>query len=143
MRQVPQKAIELIRKFEGCKLKAYKCAAGKWTIGYGHTGKDVYEFLDITQDQAEIMLLQDAQEACDAVLRLVKVPLTDNELSALISLCFNIGMTNFKKSTLLRILNLGWYEQVPAQIMRWNKVNGEVLGGLSRRRAAESALWSK
>lgn len=78
-----------------------------------------------------------------AVSRLVKVPLNDNEFAALVSFVFNVGVGNFEKSDLLRLLNRGWYEQVPVQLNRWNKCNGHVLGGLARRRAAEGALWRK
>jgi lysozyme len=74
---------------------------------------------------------------------LVTVPLSDNQFSALVCFAFNVGVGNFESSTLLRLLNRGWYEQVPAQLMRWNRANGEVFGGLSRRRAAEARLWNK
>jgi lysozyme len=60
----------------------------------------------------------------------------------LVSFAFNVGIANFQQSTLLRLLNRGWYEQVPAQLMRWNRSRGEVLGGLTRRRAAEARLWN-
>lgn len=141
MRQVPESALSLIRKFEGCKLKAYRCPAGKWSIGYGST-KGVYEGQEITQDQAEIMLLQDAQEACDAVLKRVRVPLSDCELSALVSFVFNEGKGNFKKSELLKKLNEGHYDAVPFQLMRWRYCKGVELGGLVRRRRAEASLWN-
>lgn len=150
MRQVPQQALEIIKKFEGLKLKAYKDFGDKLTIGFGHTGKDVYECLEITKDQAEILLLNDAQKACNDVLSLVNVPLTDNELAALTSFCFNVGADidtddiaeGLGDSTLLKLLNAGHYDAVPAQLMRWRYCRGVELGGLVKRRRAEAALWN-
>ena len=78
-----------------------------------------------------------------AVQRLVTVSLNDNQFSALVSFTYNVGISNFERSTLLTLLNRGWYEQVPAQLMRWDRAaNGEALGGLARRRAAEARLWN-
>lgn len=141
MRMINQAGIELIKSFEGLRLKAYQCSANKWTIGYGHT-KGVYKGQEITLEQAEAFLLDDLQDAQRAVCSLVKVPLNDNEYAALVSFVFNVGSGNFERSTLLKMLNRGWYEQVPAQLTRWNKVNGSENGGLSRRRAAEGKLWN-
>jgi lysozyme len=76
------------------------------------------------------------------VQRLVTVPVNDNEFATLVSFAFNVGTGNLEQSTLLKLLNLGWYEQVPDQLMRCNRSGGEVLGSLSRRRAAECQLWN-
>lgn len=141
MRMVNQAGIELIKSFESLMLKAYVCPAGKLTIGWGHT-KGVYRGQEITLDQAEAFLLDDLQDAQSAVCGLVNVPLTDNEYAALVSLAFNIGVGQFKSSTLLKLLNKNMHDAVPAQLMRWNKVNGQELGGLSRRRKAEVKLWN-
>ena len=88
---VPAQAIAIIQKFEGLRLKAYRDGAGVLTYGFGHTGLDVAEGLEITLSQADYLLNLDAQKAMDAVLRHVKVPLNDNQLSALISFVFNVG----------------------------------------------------
>ena len=96
----------------------------------------------ITPDQAEQLLDDDLSIAERAVARLVQVPLTDNQFAALVSFVFNVGTSNFERSTLLQLLNRGWYEQVPAQLSRWNRASGELLGGLARRRAAEARLWN-
>jgi lysozyme len=139
-RRVNERGIAIIKEFEGLKLKAYRCPAMVWTIGYGHT-RTVRPEMEITKAEAEQLLRDDLRIAEKAISRLVDVPLGDNQFAALGSFVFNVGIRNFEKSTLLLLLNRGWYEQVPAQLMRWNRVKGEALGGLSRRRAAESKLW--
>jgi len=134
--------LALIKEFEGLNLKTYQCPARLPTIGYGHT-RLVEPGMVITQEQAEQFLRDDVRLAERAVLRLVQVPLSDNQFAALCCFIFNVGTRNFENSTLLRLLNRGWYEQVPAQLTRWNKVKGEAMGGLARRRAAEARLWNK
>ena len=133
--------ITIIKDFEGLHLTPYLDPAKIWTIGYGHT-RTVRSGLKITPDQADQMLDDDLRLIERAVQRLVAVPLNDNQFSALVSFAFNVGISNFEQSTLLKLLNRGWYEQVPAQLMRWNRAHGEILGGLSRRRAAEGRLWN-
>ncbi|NTU76220.1 MAG: lysozyme [Alphaproteobacteria bacterium] len=140
-RQVNSAGVALIKNFEGLHLAPYLCPGKIWTIGYGHT-RTVHANMKITPDQAEQLLEDDLRLVEKAVARLVKVPLTDNQFAALVSFSFNVGAANFERSTLLKLLNRGWYEQVPAQFMRWNRASGEVLGGLSRRRAAEARLWN-
>lgn len=140
-RPINRHGIELIKEFEGLRLVPYLCPARKWTIGYGHT-RTVRAGMKLTPAEAEQLLRDDLQLAARTVERLVQVPLNDNQFAALVSFVFNIGTSNFEQSTLLRLLNRGWYEQVPAQLSRWNKANGEVMGGLARRRAAEARLWS-
>ena len=132
--------LALIKKFEGCELKAYQCSAGVWTIGYGHT-KDVVEGMEITQEQAEQMLVDELHEYESYVNEYVTVALSQNQFDALVSWVYNLGPANLKASTMLKVLNSGQYEDVPAQIKRWNKAGGKVLEGLIRRREAESALF--
>lgn len=141
MRMINKAGIDLIKSFESLKLKAYVCPAGKLTIGWGHT-KGVYKGQEITLEQAEAFLLDDLQDAQRAVSGLVKVPLTDNEYAALVSFTFNVGVGQFRNSTLLKLLNKNMHDAIPAQLMRWNKVNGQEMGGLSRRRKAEVNLWN-
>lgn len=136
------KGLELIKDFEGLELNAYKCAAGVWTIGYGHT-KDVQEGMVISALKANEMLQNELVEYEGYVNVLVTVPLNQNQFDALVSWVYNLGSTNFQSSTLLKVINAGGEMLgVPAQIMRWNKANGRVLEGLTRRRQAEADLFS-
>ena len=137
---ISKEGIALIKKFEGCELEAYKCAAGVWTIGYGHT-KDVKDGDSITKEDAESMLVHELQEYCNAVDEAVKVDLDQNQFDALVSWTYNLGPNNLKSSTMLGVLNQGKYDEVPVQIKRWNKASGEVKQGLIRRREAESLLF--
>ena len=142
--EISQEGLSLIKKFEGCKLKSYKCAAGVWTIGYGSTN-GIEEGMEISQERADMLLLEDVEIFENAVNELVKVPLEQNQYDALVTWTFNLGPTNLKNSTLLKVLNDKNYEGVPEQIKRWNKatVDGErqVLEGLVRRREAEALLF--
>ena len=96
----------------------------------------------VSEKEAEILLKDDIKIFERAVNRLVTVPLTENQFSSLVCFTFNVGSKNLSTSALLTLLNRGWYEQVPAQLLRWNRAKGEVLGGLARRRAAEAKLWN-
>mgnify|MGYP003136316221 FL=1 len=126
---------------KGAKV-AYKCPAGVWTIGYGHI-KGVSEGMTITQEQAEQMLLDELIEYENYINELVTVPLSQNQFDALVSWVYNLGPANLKSSTLLKVLNSNDFEGVPAQIVRWNKANGKVLEGLTRRREAEAELFDE
>jgi lysozyme len=137
---ISQEGISLIKKFEGCELEAYKCAAGVWTIGYGHT-KDVKEGDSILKEDAESMLMHELQKYCNDVNIAVKVDLKQNEFDALVSWTYNLGLTNLNSSTMLRVLNEGKHNEVPAQIKRWNKASGQVKQGLVRRREAEALMF--
>jgi lysozyme len=137
---ISQEGISLIKKFEGCELEAYKCAAGVWTIGYGHT-KDVKEGDSILKEDAESMLMHELQEYCNNVDIAVKVDLKQNEFDALVSWTYNLGLTNLNSSTMLKVLNEGKHDEVPAQMKRWNKASGQVKQGLIRRREAEALMF--
>jgi lysozyme len=141
MRRINEAGIALLKEYEGLRLKPYLCPSRIWTVGYGHT-RNVRLGMTITPEEAEELLQEDLRGFERAVARLVQVPLTDNQFSALVCFTFNVGVGNFEDSTLLRLLNRGWYEQVPAQLSRWNRSRGEILGGLARRRAAEARLWN-
>lgn len=142
-RQISAEGLAHLKRWEGVKLTAYRDIAGVLTIGYGSTGPHVREGMTITETQAESLLLADLERFEAAVERLVKVPLSDERFAALVSLAFNIGEGAFAKSTLLKVLNAGRYDDVPAQIMRWNRVGKKVVDGLTNRRAAECGLWAK
>lgn len=135
-----QDGVDLIKHFEGCRLEAYLCPSNVWTIGYGHT-KGVKEGDVIDQEAAEAYLIEDLEEFERHVLRLVEIPLAQNQFDALVSWTFNLGPGNLKASTLLNRINYGPLSDVPFQIQRWTRSNGTVLAGLVKRRAAEAALW--
>ena len=132
--------LALIKKFEGLELEAYKCAAGVWTIGYGHT-KDVQAGDVWSESHADYMLEVELEEFEGYINDNVTVALSQNQFDALVSWVYNLGPANLKASTMLKVLNSGDYEGVPAQIKRWNKAGGKVLEGLIRRREAEALLF--
>ena len=118
------------------------CPAGKWTIGYGHTGNDVFRGLIITRTQAELLLKKDVAGAESDVLNQVKVKITQNQFDALVSWTYNLGGTNLSQSTMLKLLNNGDYDSVPCQMMRWVYAAGKRLNGLVKRRKAEGELFN-
>lgn len=132
----------LVKTFEGCKLTAYLCPAGVWTIGWGRT-TNVKRGDTCTQAQADAWLEQEYDAFERKVRSLVKVPLTANQMGALVSFAYNVGMGALGSSTLLRLLNAGQYDAAAKHFARWNKAGGRVLAGLTRRRAAEAALFAK
>lgn len=137
--------LPLIREFEGLKLNAYKCSAGVWTIGYGSTrglsGDKVRPDDTITTLQAEMLLELDLEPFYDRVLELVKVDLTQKQLTALVSLAYNIGLGNFKNSTLLRLLNKGDYTGASDEFPKWRRANGKIVQGLVNRRKKEQQIF--
>ena len=135
-----EKGLALIRQFEGLRLSAYRCAANVPTIGWGTT-KGVKMGMEITRDEADRLLCEDAQRFADHVKALVKVPLNQNQVDALISFVYNIGPSAFAKSTMLKLINQGLLEDAANQFLRWNRAGGEVLAGLTRRRMAERDLF--
>ena len=139
--EVDGEALRLTEASEGCLLTAYRDPVGVLTIGWGHTGHDVYEGMVITRAQAEELLRQDMIIAEMCVNHDVKVPLTQNQFDALVDLTFNIGGPNFANSTLLRKLNARDYVGAAAEFSRWNQSKGVVLEGLVERRAAEAELF--
>jgi len=137
---ISQNGLELIKHFEGCELEAYKCAAGVWTIGYGHI-KTAEEGMVISQSYADELLEGEIVEYEDYVNTAVTAPLSQDQFDALVSWTFNLGNGNLNASTMLKVLNRGEYEEVPNQMKRWNKAGGKVLEGLIRRREAEANLF--
>lgn len=132
----------LIKEFEGCELMAYQDGGGVWTIGFGHT-LGVKKGDLITMEGAHRYLEQDAMDSVDAVNKLVKVVLTQNQFDALVCFTFNLGTGALKGSTLLRKLNSGDYAGASQEFQRWNKDNGKEVAGLTRRRKAEATLFLK
>lgn len=133
--------IELIKQYEGCRLEAYRCPAGVWTIGYGHT-KGVREGQKVSREEAERMLREDLVYYENMVGMLVALPLVADQVSALVSLAYNIGVEALRKSTVLKLINAGAKEaEVRKAWAMWNKAGGKVLPGLAKRREAELALF--
>jgi lysozyme len=138
--QISEEGLSLIKKYEGCELKAYRCPANVLTIGYGHI-KDVKEGDQITKEEANYMLQEEIIEYEGYVNDMVDVELNQSQYDSLCAWVYNLGPTNFQSSTLLKVLNEGKYNEIPQQIKRWNKAGGEVLDGLIRRREAEALLF--
>lgn len=137
--------IDLIKKHEGLRLKAYlPTPYDVWTIGYGHT-KTAHEGLVITEKQAEKLLRADLKWVREVLAKEVKVPITQEQYDALASFVFNLGGANFRNSTLLRKLNTYDYVGAADEFLRWNKQRqGDrmvVLFGLTKRRTEERALF--
>ncbi|MCJ8323045.1 MAG: lysozyme [Rhizobiales bacterium] len=142
--QISIKGLNLIKKFEGLQLNAYKCPAGIWTIGYGHTHQ-VKKGDALSEAMATEYLVKDIRHAQSAAKQYVLVALTQWQFDALVSLIFNIGVGHFKSSTLLKMLNQNNFASASGQFARWNKakVGGKLvpLKGLTRRRNAEADLF--
>lgn len=139
--------IDLIKSFEGCYLKAYKCPAGVWTIGWGTTepidGVKPHEGMVITQKQADELLIKNLKAYENAVNEYVTYSINQNQFDALVSFAYNCGNGALKTSTLLKKLNAGDVHGAANEFLRWNKANGKVLNGLTRRREAERKLFLK
>lgn len=137
--------LRLIKDFEDLRLDAYYCQSGVLTVGYGHTGEDVFEGQCITPDKADQLLADDVARCEKYIKAYVRVPLTQGQYDALVSFIFNCGSTAFHGSTLLVRLNEGDYKAAAKEILRWNKgtVRGQkvVLPGLVRRREAEKEMF--
>jgi len=140
-----QECIDLIKYFEGFKKEAYPDTGGVWTIGYGTTRYSKFKRVKkgdvVTKTQAEAYLKEDVARFVKAVNKRVTVPLEQHQFDALVCWTYNLGETNLRKSTMLKVLNKGLYDQVPNQMRRWNKDNGKVIRGLVRRRHAEATLF--
>jgi lysozyme len=139
----PSLAAPFVGNFEGCRLTAYRCPAGVWTIGYGHTGKGVREGLEITQMEADALLIDDLARHQRAIADLIRVPVSENQFIAVLSLAFNIGATAFRRSSVLKNLNNGAPLQAAESFLLWNTVGGKPNRGLTRRRNAERRLFLK
>ena len=141
---IPECLLDLIRRFEGLCLKAYLCPAGIWTVGYGHTGKDVTPGMaPISEAVAEEMLHQDAAVFMMAACAQSPVLWFDeNKRAAITDFCYNLGMSRYKASTLKRKVNAGDWEGAQEELQKWVWGGGRKLPGLVARRKAE-ALFLK
>lgn len=136
--------IELIKSFEGLRLKSYQDIVGIWTIGFGTTGPEIVKGLEWTEQQCVDRLKKDLQKFEKAILAAVKVPMTSNEFAALVCWTYNVGSGAMSGSTLVKLLNKDTPKtEVADQFMRWNKAGGKEVAGLTRRRKAEQELFLK
>lgn len=138
----------LLKRFEGCRLKAYRCPSNIATIGYGNTfyedGTKVKDGDVITQQRADELAVFIVEQFANSIRPMIKQPLNENQFSACVSLAYNIGIGGFKKSSVLRKLNVNPLDATIADSFRlWNKGGGVILKGLVRRREAEIALYFK
>jgi lysozyme len=136
-----QRGIDLIKKYEGLRLKAYLCPANVWTIGWGHTG-DVKKGDVITEHQAEAILDVDLDKFERGVTDLLKGCIyNQNQFSALVSFAFNLGLGALSKSTLLKLFKAGDAKGAADEFTKWKYAAGKVLPGLLKRRIEERALF--
>jgi lysozyme len=139
-RQIGAAGLALIKKWEGCKLTAYRDIVGVWTIGYGSTGPHVRPGLKLTEKQAEDLLQDDLDRFEAAVAEGAKTA-SQNEFDAFVALAFNIGVTAFKNSTALKRHKEG-DKQGAAEALQWfNKAGGRKIKGLVNRRADEARFY--
>ena len=138
--------VNFVKEFEHFYPKKYNDPIGLPTIGYGHlitkADGNKYNGVTLSEDEATELLKSDLQIAQNAVYRLVKVKLNQNQFDALVSWTFNLGEGNLQKSTLLKMLNIGDFNDVPDQMKSWNKAGGRVLPGLVRRRNSEANMFA-
>ena len=144
--KVSERGVDLIKNFEGLRLKSYLCPAGVPSIGYGstrHADGDPVRMNDrpITARDADFLLRFTLKSYEKAVDEAITVPLTQGQFDALVSFAYNVGLGKLKGSTLLRKLNAGDLQGAAAEFDKWVHGGGEVLPGLVKRRAAEKALF--
>lgn len=132
----------IIGEFEGLRLEAYRDMVGVWTIGYGHTGKDVFAGQKITRAEAEHLLSQDLKRFEEAVEKLCP-DVTQHQFDALVSFAYNLGEGALRGSTLRKHHNDGKHAEAAGQFGRWNHAGGKVVAGLTRRRAREAAVYAR
>jgi lysozyme len=140
--------LSLIKKYEDLRLTSYLCSGGRWTIGYGTTtieGKAVTDGMKITKEQALQYFKNDITLFETSVSKSLNIEtLNKNQFSALVSFAYNVGITAFRTSTLLRLVKENPnHIDIPEQFKRWNKAGGVVQNGLIKRREAEIALYLK
>jgi lysozyme len=132
----------LTEQFESCHLTAYQDIKGIWTIGWGHTGKDVTPGLTISQAQADTFLSLDMYKAVNTVNYGVHIPVTQGEFDALVDFAFNCGCSAFLGSTMLVLINENNLAAAAEEFAKWDHASGVIVAGLLRRRLAEKAEFN-
>ena len=140
--KISERGKDFIKRFEGLRLQAYKCAGGKWTIGYGHTF-GVSGGQQITRQQAEAYLDEDLSIIEAAVNEYVTSTIEQHQFDALVSFTFNVGSGHLRRSTLLRIVNSApnAFLAIRHEFMKWCYAGNVKLNGLILRRSAEAELY--
>lgn len=142
---VNQAGMNLIKRWEGCKLKAYKDVAGVWTVGYGLTTAagfiEVGPDTTLTQEEADRYLEQAVNKYADGIRSAITAPINENQFAAFVSLAYNVGIYGVRRSSAVRRFNAGQLDKVPRAIRAWNKAGGRVVQGLVNRREAEVELF--
>lgn len=136
--KISERGLAIIKTSEGCKLKAYLCPAKVLTIGYGHTGSDVFEGQEIDQAEADLLLRRDVAQFERCITKSCPGPTTQSQFDAMVSLAFNIGEGAFRRSSVCRLHNAGKFPEAQQAFALWNKAGGKVVGGLVTRRAREA-----
>lgn len=144
--RINEQGINILHHFEGCRLEAYKCPAGVWTIGWGNTfyenGEKVKAGEKITQQRADELFLFILNNFSNQVRASLKQPIGTNRFNALLSFAYNVGIGNLRRSTLLKKVNINpTDETIRDEFMKWTRAGGKVLNGLIRRRKAEADLY--
>jgi lysozyme len=141
-----QAGIDLIHSFESLRLKAYPDPGSKdgkpYTVGWGSTGADIGPGTVWTREQADARFAKDLARFEVGVSKAVGIDLEQHQFDALVSFAYNVGLGNFLSSTLLKMLNDGYVKNAGLQLLRWDKNDGKVMPGLTRRRKAELKLFS-
>jgi lysozyme len=143
-----QNAIELIKRFEGCRYNPYRDSVGLWTVGYGHLigdGKSLPSGYNrvFTQKEIDDLLVNDFTRFESGINMLIRVPLSQNKFDALCSFCYNLGMGTFQKSTLLKDINASMWDAAANDILKFHFAGGVSIPGLVKRRQAEHDLFIK
>jgi lysozyme len=136
-----RRCLDLIKEFEGCRLEAYQDSVGVWTIGWGHTGGDVTSHQIVSQAEADALLSQDSQTVAVQVENAFQFAVPQSVFDACVCFAFNLGIGNFKSSTLLKEVNDNNYLTAVQQFAMWNNAGGKKSTGLTRRRLREALLF--
>jgi lysozyme len=144
--KITREGLALIKRFEGYRGEAYRDAVGVWTIGYGHTSMagppEVRPGMRIDRAEADEILARDVEAFAQGVRDLIARPVNASQFSALVSFAYNVGLGNFRKSSVLAAVNRGDHDAVARRLQLWVKAGGRTLAGLVKRRAAEAALFA-
>lgn len=147
MMKASEEIKEMIKRLEGCRLTAYRCPGGVWTIGYGHTGSDVHRGQRISQQKAEQLFSADLGRFEDELQQWMKVDgapaLRQGQYDALLSFAYNVGISALRRSTLWRKVKANPDDPtIPEEFGRWVHSNGKVLPGLVARRQEEAKIYT-
>lgn len=139
--KINEAGLNIIKQFEGCRLESYQDAVGIWTIGWGHTSPDIKEGLQWTQTQCDDALKKDVANTETKIAQALRVKVSDNMFSALVSFAYNIGVLKTTYSTLFKLTQDSRFTEAVVEFSKWNHAGGKVLPGLTARREAEAELF--